>query len=296
MKDSIATKPFKFRFFPTRFTWAAIHPRPIGVVYFIGGAFFGSFPTLFYRFLLKSLFYRGYTVIALPFRFSLRHWSIALSLLENQDDIRREIQEEAQKQGFETVLYEQEAKINTAKIKEYWMGHSLGCKYIALMELLTDFEIFDKQNALIQCLGPQQAERISTQIDKSSLASISLYNQPSILLDPVISDLDSAVPIKPLQRLLSRLIQVLPSRQETFCLVRNSNLFALTSIIAFNSRVAEDSIVKLKQILKKTLLDFRSVPVEKSRLGNHLAPLGVSSGNQAIVEAVYDELEKSRKR
>lgn len=293
MKDST---PLKFRFYPIRFAWAAIHPQPIGVVYFIGGAFFGTFPTLFYRFLLKSLFYRGYTVVALPFRFSFRHWSVALSLLENQDDIRREIEKEASKQGFETALYTDETEIDTSKIKEYWVGHSLGCKYIALMELLTDFEIFDKYNAMLHCLGQPQAERIDKLIDKSPLASISLYNQPSILLDPVVSDLDNAIPIRSLQLFFSRLIQVLPSRQQTFCLVKSSNLFTLTSTIAFNSRVAKDSVIELRQILGQRLLDFQTVAVKSAWLGKHLAPLGVGSGDLAIVEAVADELEKSRLR
>jgi len=282
-----------FRFFPTRFTWAAIHPAPVGIVYFIGGAFFGSFPTLFYRFLLKSLFHRGYTVIALPFRFSFRHWSVALSLLENQDSIRQEVEEEARKQGFETALYTKGADFDTPQIREYWVGHSLGCKYIALMELLTDFEIFDKHQAILHCLGKLQSERIDQLIDKSPLASLSLYNQPSILLDPVVSDLDNAIPIKSLQLFFSRLVQVLPSRMETFCLIKNSNLFALTSIIAFDSKVAGESVTELKQILSKRLLTLRTIAAEGSWLGKHLAAIGVSSGNQSLVEAVVDELQKA---
>ncbi|MBE9064297.1 DUF1350 family protein [cf. Phormidesmis sp. LEGE 11477] len=295
MKDLIKESArLNFRFFPTRFTWAAIHPQPIGVVYFVGGAFFGTFPTLFYRFLLKRLFYKGYTVVALPFRFSFRHWSVALSLLENQDSIRQEVEEEARKQGFETALYAQASGADIPKIKEYWVGHSLGCKYIALMELLTDFEIFEKYNALLHCVKPRQAQRIDELVDKSPLMTISLYNQPSILLDPVISDLDNAVPIKSLQRFFSRLVQVLPSREETFCLIEHSNLFSLTSIIAFDSQVAKESVDELKQILERRLLNFRALSVEASRLGKHLAPLGMSSGSQAIVEAVADELEKAK--
>lgn len=286
MKDPL------FRFFPTRFTWAAIHPEPIGIVYFIGGAFFGSFPTLFYRFLLKSLFYRGYTVVALPFRFSFRHWSVALSLLENQDSIRREIEEEARKQGFETALYTQTGA-ESSGITEYWIGHSLGCKYIALMELLTDFEIFGKYEAMCQCIGNPQAKQIGQIIDHSPLASLSLYNQPSILLDPVISDLDNAVPIKSLQRFFSRLVKVMPSRTETFCLISNSNLFALTAIIAFNSRVASSSISELKQTLAPRLLNFRTMAARGAWPGRHLAALGIRASNRDLVEAVVDELKEA---
>ncbi|MGD1953398.1 MAG: DUF1350 family protein [Leptolyngbyaceae cyanobacterium] len=285
----------RFRFLPTRFSWMAIHPQPVGIIYFIGGAFFGSMPTLFYRFLLKSLFVNGYTVVALPFRFSFRHWSVALSLAENQNEIRQALLEEAKKQGFDTTLY-QETLENPQDIREYWIGHSLGCKYIALLELLTDFEIFEQQTGLFTCLGEQQAQKIDCMIDKSNLHSVSLYNQPSILLDPVISDLDNAVPIKALQRLLSRLIKVNPSRDETFCLIDKSRLFTLTSILSFNSQLAETSVTRLKHLLAQRLLGYQPIPVNPSWLGKHLAVLGVNRGQSGIIEAIMEQLAKSRYR
>jgi hypothetical protein len=45
----------KIRFQPLSFSWVAIHPNPKGVVQFIGGAFFGTFPTVFYRYFLAGL-------------------------------------------------------------------------------------------------------------------------------------------------------------------------------------------------------------------------------------------------
>ena len=280
---------------PTRFSWTAIHPQPIGVIYFIGGAFFGSMPTLFYRFLLKSLFLKGYTIVALPFRFSFRHWSVALSLAENQKEIRQNLLEEAKKQGFDTTLY-RETLENPQDIREYWIGHSLGCKYIALLELLTDFEIFEQQTGLFTCLGEQQAQKIDRLIDRSNLRSVSLYNQPSILLDPVISDLDNAVPIKVLQRLLSNFIKISPSRDETFCLIDKSRLFALTSIISFNSQLAQASVTRLKHLLVKRLLAFQAIAINPLWLGKHLAVLGIMGGQSAIIKAVVEQLEKSRHR
>ncbi|MFM7790795.1 MAG: DUF1350 family protein, partial [Microcystis panniformis] len=50
------TMTAEFKFIPLQFNWVAINPKPIGVVYFIGGAFFGTFPNLFYRYLLKQVF------------------------------------------------------------------------------------------------------------------------------------------------------------------------------------------------------------------------------------------------
>jgi hypothetical protein len=60
-------------FQPVSFSWLALHPQPQGVIQFIGGAFFGSLPTLSYRDLLHRLYDAGYTVVAIPFRFSFRH-------------------------------------------------------------------------------------------------------------------------------------------------------------------------------------------------------------------------------
>ncbi|MCP9792355.1 DUF1350 family protein [Vulcanococcus limneticus Candia 3F8] len=68
------------RFHALHFGWAALPPQPRAVVIFLGGAFFGSFPTLFYRALLRDLYGAGYGAVAIPFRFSIRHWDIAISL------------------------------------------------------------------------------------------------------------------------------------------------------------------------------------------------------------------------
>ncbi len=64
-------REFKFR--PISNSWAAIHPQPKGVVQFIGGAFFGTFPTIFYQYFLNQLYDAGYAIIALPFRFTFNH-------------------------------------------------------------------------------------------------------------------------------------------------------------------------------------------------------------------------------
>ena len=139
-------------------------------------------------------------------------------------------------------------------------------------------------------MGERQAQKIDRLIDRSNLRSVSLYNQPSILLDPVISDLDNAVPIKTLQRLLSNFIKVSPSRDETFCLIDKSHLFALTSIISFNSQLAQTSVIRLKHLLVNRLLSFQAIAVK----GKHLAVLGVQRGQSTIIEAVVEKLDKSQ--
>ncbi|UBF27039.1 DUF1350 family protein [Kovacikia minuta CCNUW1] len=89
-----------FRFKPLTAAWAALHPNPKGVIFFIGGAFFGTFPTVCYRYLLRNLFNQGYTIVAFPFRFSFRHWSVAVSLARCKTEIRQELILEAKRSGF----------------------------------------------------------------------------------------------------------------------------------------------------------------------------------------------------
>ncbi|UBF27040.1 hypothetical protein K9N68_03405 [Kovacikia minuta CCNUW1] len=124
-----------------------------------------------------------------------------------------------------------------------------------------------------------------------SLHEISLFNQPSILLDPVISDLDNAVPVKSLRTLVSTFIRVQPSREQTYCLINRSKLFALTSLISFNSTLAEDTIATLKELLGLHVPNFQAIPV-----GIHLAALGFRSGNPAITAAVLQAIEKVKSR
>jgi len=76
-------------------SWVLINPKPKGVIYFIGGAGFGSFPTVFYRYLLRRIFQAGYTVVALPYRFTLNHWSVAINLVKDAKPLRESIKAEA---------------------------------------------------------------------------------------------------------------------------------------------------------------------------------------------------------
>ena len=137
------TKSLDFQFLPLNFSWVALHPKPIGVIYFIGGAFFGTFPTFFYRYLLKSFFEKGYTIVALPYRFSFRHWSVAINLVQDQENLQKNMLLEAKYRGYDCSIYEEylNSKKECLPLKSdryFWLGHSLGCKYIALLELLTN--------------------------------------------------------------------------------------------------------------------------------------------------------------
>lgn len=169
-------------FKPIAHSWVAIQSKPIGIVEFIGGALFGSAPIVSYDYFLRSLYEAGYTVIALPFRFGLNHQYIAETLLAERDEVFKEIA--ASHQG----------------LPRFWVGHSLGCKYIILLE-----------------------------------AARKLWDQPSLLIAPDISDTKEAVPVPLVPELLDKIgYGVKPTREETRKIIEQSDLFNLTALISFD--------------------------------------------------------------
>ncbi len=265
----------EFRFRPLSFSWVAIHPEPKGIVQFIGGAFFGSFPTLCYRYLLKQIFEAGYTVIALPFRFSFRHWSLAIELLREQDELRQAIAAIAQDLNYPHEIYQD-------KTTYFWIGHSLGCKYIALLEFLSSSHW---QEILQSCADTNQVEQIEQAIIELNPESVSIKGQPALLLAPDISDTESAIPIRLIAQLLDRLkLGAIPTRRQTQCLIEQSDLFNLTALISFDHDDLAGSVLNARQ---KPLsendvgwlisqLKQRAYPLLHRELsGNHLEPLGI---------------------
>lgn len=265
-------------FQPVSTSWVALHPNPKGVIQFIGGAFFGSLPTLFYRHLLDGLYAGGYTIVALPFRFSFRHWSIALSLLDEQQSLRHLLPELACRQGFAAECYRDRSCYQ-------WLGHSLGCKYIALLELLSDRAHYQ---ALAEVIDVKTAEWIEQQLAERSQSDI--CNQPALLLAADISDTATAIPAKALAHLLDRLrLGVQPTRPQTLALIERSRLFGLTGLISFerdtvagrvhssptvqtSAQPAESDVAWLYQHLQPKGLLHRELA------GKHLEPLGVKVG------------------
>jgi len=273
------TVPFRFQ--PHSHSWVALHPQPKGIVQFIGGVFFGTYPTLFYRQLLKRFYDEGYTVIALPFRFTFSHWQIALTLLQEHYLLRPTLIEAAQRQGYDTDVYLDAANY-------CWLGHSLGCKYIALLELLSSpQEIFEAYSDGIGITSQQwkmirrslknlthtlrQLEaNIQTLTGKAvNYGQPSIYNEASLLLAPTITDLDGAVPIKSLEKPLSKILKVTPTVEQTHTLIERSKLFNVTHIIQFaDDDIAGptcDRLIKQQPHITHSLLP-----------GKHLAPLSIA--------------------
>jgi hypothetical protein len=171
------------KFQPVSFSWVAVHPEPKGVIEFLGGALFGSVPNISYSHFLHSLYEAGYTVITLPFRFGLDHAAIAEDLLSERDNVLQQLGNSHQ------------------DLPRFWVGHSLGCKYIILLE-----------------------------------ADQKIWNQPSLLIAPDISDTKDAVPIPPVAAFLDAIGRgVNPDRKETQALLKEkkNSLFNLTALISF---------------------------------------------------------------
>lgn len=291
-----------FRFQPLSHSWVALHPQPKGVIQFIGGAFFGTYPTLFYRRLLRPFFEAGYTIVALPFRFTFSHWSIALSLLEEHYCIREAMIEVAlRKPGYETDVYLDAASYG-------WVGHSLGCKYVALLELLSCPEEilmahFDTLNHK-DGLGKRQRVMIAkalkalTETLKRLEASIqrltgkpvdygvpSIYNEASLLLAPAITDLDGAIPIKSLERLFRRVLTVYPTVEQTHLLIARSRLFNMTHLFEFDL----DAIAR--STCQRLVADQPHITASMLR-GRHLSPLSWNHHDHNMADLLIPNLSQ----
>lgn len=276
----------EFRFQPISFSWVAVHPKPKGVVQFIGGAFFGTFPTLFYRYFLRTVFEEGYTIIALPFRFTFRHWSIAVSLLREQAVLADEISKIAQKSNYKIDIYQD-------KEKYFWLGHSLGCKYVSLLEFLSS----DRWAEILQeCGGQDEIQRIEDSLKDVPPDRRSIKGQPSLVIAPDISDTQSAIP-KPLAfvaHFLDRYnLGVIPTRKQTQGFIAKSDLFNLTALISFDKdTIAGSETDRNKDEETRTNSDVlwmteylkqKTFPILHQEMpGKHLEPIGIQVGDSIV--------------
>ena len=285
----------KLKFRPMHFNWVAIHPRPIGVVHFIGGAFFGTFATIFYRYILRRLYQQGYTIAVLPFRFTFRHWSVAIALVRDREQLRQAMIREAKRLGYKYQIYEEEPI--SQKPNHFWLAHSLGCKYIALLELLTELEHRETREFLGNCAGASQATDIENGLKGVDFEEISLKNQSSILLAPVIAGIESAIPVPALAELVKKLgLDVQPTVKQARCLINKSSLFGLTAAIAFaKDKIASnpelDSDGEPKSTVEWLQKHVPAIKFSKLPKRRHFAPLGFRSGDRQLADEMINLLK-----
>jgi hypothetical protein len=316
------------KFQPVSHSWVALHPKPQGVIQFIGGALFGTFfPMFFYRSLLQRLFNDCYTIVILPFNFTFDHYAEAGFLIREQYEIMPELVRRAIFAGYEYEPYLSDQNFS-------WLGHSIGCKYIALLEafsalpvvgepsdpqyphnveklrkfidstvrsantkgsqeningkvesiftdlliLISDLEIKRKEaERLIKYYIKREANFDQLQ-DNIKITSIFIKNQPSLLLAPVNTGLESAIP-QPLAGIVISLgVNVKPTPDETYALIKEGDLFNLMGLTAFKKdKLAATTCEWFEDKFKKPPQGFR----EDLKCG-HLRPLGMQVGNFII--------------
>lgn len=292
----------KLRFKPVSHSWVALHPQPKGVIQFIAGAFFGTFaPMFFYRYLLQCLFEQEYTIILLPFNFTFNHYIEAGFLIKEQYAILPELVRMASFKGYDYEVYLDDKNFS-------WIGHSLGCKYISLLEGLSALpeDSQDREQFIRKLLSTTSTEsriqsvvadinilidELTQKIDEVrkliytyvgrdiNITSIFIKGQKSILLAPDISDTASAIRPKFLADFIDYIgLGVKPIPEETYDLIQESGLFNFLGLVCFKS----DNIAKLTcqwfiNTLKKPPKAFL-----KTLEGGHLRPLGIRLGNNVI--------------
>ncbi|MEH2046482.1 DUF1350 family protein [Nostoc sp.] len=292
----------KLRFKPVSHSWVALHLKPKGVIQFIAGAFFGTFaPMLFYRYLLQSLFEQGYTIILLPFNFTFNHYVEAGFLMREQYEILPELVKMASVAG-----YDYEAYLNDKNFS--WIGHSLGCKYISLLEGFTALpsDAHDREqflrNLVFKTSDESQIESVIADINilfdeltrkkdevkkliytyvhkNININSVFIKGQVSILLAPAIADTGSAIRPQFLADIIDNLgWGVKPTVEETQHLIKDSGLFNIMGLVCFKSdNIAKSTCEWFTNILQKPPKDFR-----KTVAGGHLRPLGIQLAKYVV--------------
>ncbi len=308
----------KLRFKPISHSWVALHPRPKGVIQFLGGAFFGTFaPMLFYQHLLKYFFDKSYTIVILPFSFGFNHYREAIFLLKEQYVLIPELVSLATAEGGDPEIY--------LKADNYiWLGHSLGCKYIALLEsagklpaeeddliqYLTEIleqklpdaahekfirgiaqqlmvlrqglvtEALASRNLISRC-GGQKGELMerSASDPKFIYNDLFIRDQISVLLAPVNSDTSNAVRIRALAKWIDdRGWGVQPTPADTKNLIKKADLFHLLVLAAFKS----DKLAKDTVAWFYNSLNRPDASAPVPFEGAHFRPMGFSLGDLVI--------------
>ncbi|MEM7758540.1 MAG: DUF1350 family protein [Cyanobacteria bacterium P01_A01_bin.40] len=286
-------------------TKVAFHPQPKGVIQFIGGFPSGSFPEKYFRFLLQYLYDQGYSLLVYSFPFNpfqFNHWSVALEILEDLYQVRCEIV----KQLFCTTVAQQQLDFYANDQNYFWLGYSLGCKYILLLEILSDYDDeFQRRNEILKsCLEaeylPEIAQNLSRvdrarELAKEEMSELLgrpcnfspfIRDQPSLLLAPEINNTFEIfnLTISPFEYFS------FPSQEEIQCLIRASTeIFNLMGLISFErDTIARDDVDFLVgELQNRSSLSFIHEVLE----GKHDTPLGETIDNLVSrIDWIFQEL------
>jgi Protein of unknown function (DUF1350) len=246
----------------------ALHPNPKGIIQFIGSFVLGSFPIWAYKSLNQYLYDQGYSLIIYRFPcnpIQLDHWEVSIKLYEEQINFSRDMLHTSEDKFGEILSIYLDPK------NYLWVGHSLGCKFIILLEILS-LEPKRRMELLKQCLNPVSLlkyEKLSKKLPSNLINSKFIRDQSSIFLAPEISN---TVRLLSGQRMSNT--KTSPNQRETECLIRGSKeLFNLTGIVSFNwDWIAEDDVAFIQDQLKTKTLQ---PPLSLEMSGGHFEPLSL---------------------
>lgn len=238
-------------------SWVAEHPDPVGVIEFYGGEGFGVCPQQTYEYFLQRMFDARYTIIAVPFQIGLNHEKIAQDLLIERDIVRE--------------------RLNLEHYPHFWVGHSIGCKIIFLLEAGTEPH-------------PEGRWIPTSTAGLRRLSLRGIYNEPSLLLAPANPDTSDSVRVPLLPDILDDLgLGVRPSPAATRQLILDNlePLFNLMAVISFsedevagNLSLPDSNVAWLVRVLKEHHPDtFLQTELE----GGHLEPNGIQISSSSIL-------------
>lgn len=232
-------------------SWVAVNPSPAspGVVEFYGGYGFGHFPRASYGWLLDAVYAAGHSLIVVPYASGFDHWSTAARLLRERDAVLRAVPELAGR-------------------PHRWLGHSLGCKLILLLDIATDAgNVF---------APPPEAGPAA----RALAGARGIREDRVVLMAPDISGTSAAIPVRWLAKLFDLLgWGVRPTPAQTYALLEASGAFRVAGLMAFDG----DTIAGTRDTrppltvanLYRILSARRMERLEYAQLaGSHLQPCG----------------------
>ncbi|MEL6438174.1 MAG: DUF1350 family protein [Cyanobacteria bacterium J06621_8] len=283
----------------------AFHSRPKGVIQFIGGFISGSFPQSNFRSLFQHLYDQGYSLIVYNFPFNplqFNHWSVAVKILKDLYQVRFEII----KKRFCSTDREQLLEFYADDSNYFWLGYSLGCKYILLLEIISDnYDNFQRRNQILSdCLledfikikeDIEQADsyrdlainKISELLGSPYELNYFIKDQPSLLIAPEINNT---------VEILNQPISLFsfwdfPSREKVQCLIKKSTeIFNLMGLMSFaQDTIARDDVSFLTlQLSNRSFTPFLHQKFE----GTHNKLLENDQNLGACINLILQELKQ----
>jgi hypothetical protein len=271
----------------------SLQENPKGVIQFFGGYFFGTFPTCFYNKLLADLKSYGYTIVVFPYSLSSDHILVAETLFESHTNTLKELEKVDD-------FYKDHKNYS-------WVAHSLGCEYIALLNLLSNNDK-NKRDNIASAIN--NVPTILTEINEDAVRRIfQLSLQLKNTLSPIGEQL--SVFIAPCFRPPTSFLQCIikPTQEQMWHCIeeKKDTSFQLTSVISFtNDGIAGngnkcqqcnfDIDTKYSQkcsdvcfLIEKLRLKNRDLWVELD--GDHMTPIQMNNKIN-LAESVVNFLNK----